>query len=303
MASSTKTLSVYVKLNSKAFTTGLGRLQRNLKNFGTRLTATGKQLTTSLTMPLALAGGGAIKMASDFEAGMTKMQTLVGASAADVERLRESVLDLSGTTAQSPKELADGLFFIQSAGFDGAEGLEALEVAAKSATMGMGSMMDIANATTSIMTGYADSGMTASKAGDLLHETLKAGKFEASEFMGKIGTIIPTAAGMGIEFEQVAAAVATMSKVSGDASGSLTSVNRLMMSLSAPTDQQKESLDKVFGSYDNLNKSLKKDFMGTLNKIFDGLKGNDEELINVFGSSKAVQAAFATAGLQGETYA
>ena len=76
-----------------------------------------------------------------------------------------------------------------------------------------------------------------------------------------------------------------------------------MMSLSAPTDQQKESLDKVFGSYENLNKSLKSDFMGTLTQIFDGLKGNDEELINVFGSSKAVQAAFATAGLQGETYA
>ena len=166
----------------------------------------------------------------------------------------------------------------------------------------MGELTDIANASTSIMTGYAKEGMTATRATDLLHETLKQGKFEAADFMSKIGQVIPTAASFGISFEQLGASVATMSKLSGDAAGSLTAVNKLMMSLSAPAEQQLDILNDMFGSYENLSQSLKSDFMGTLQKIFTELEGQDQQLVKVFGSTRAVKAAFATAGLQGETY-
>ena len=124
---------------------------------------------SNITIPMALAGSGAIKLASDFNASMTKIETLVGTSAKEVEGLKDKILDLAGETAQAPKDLADGLFFIQSAGFKGKEGLEALEVSAKGAAMGMGEMTDIANAVTSLMTAYAKENMSAAQAGDLLH--------------------------------------------------------------------------------------------------------------------------------------
>ena len=302
MAKSVKTLSVYVNLNSKEFTKGLTRLGRRLQRLGSQLQSMGKSMTRNITMPLLAAGGGAIKLASDFNESMTKIQTLVGTSGDEVEKLKKKVLDLAGETAQAPRDLAEGLFFIQSAGFKGQEGLDALEVSAKGAAIGMGELKDIANATTSIMTAYKDQNMTAAQAGDLLHETLKQGKFDAAEFMNKIGQVLPTAAAFGISFEQLGAAVATMSKVSGDAAGSLTAVNQLMMQLKKPSEQQKEILDKIFGSYDNLNKELQNNFMGTLEKIFEGLEGNDEALVRVFGSARAVKAAFATTGLQGETF-
>jgi len=91
-------------------------------------------------------------------------------------------MQLSNQVGISAKELADGLFFITSAGFEGAEALEALEISAKASAMGMGEMASISNALTSIMTAYADEQMTASKAGDLLHETLKQGKFDAAVY-------------------------------------------------------------------------------------------------------------------------
>ena len=303
MAKSVRTLSVYINLNSKEFTKGVRRLERRLKRLGKRIKNIGSNLTHNITVPMALAGAGAIKLASDFNASMTKIQTLVGASGDEVEKLKSQVLELAGKTAQAPKDLADGLFFIQSAGFKGKESLEALEVSAKGAAMGMGELTDIANATTSIMTAYAHENMSAAQAGDLLHETLKQGKFEAGEFMNKIGQVLPTAASFGISFEQLGSSIATMSKLSGDAAGSLTAVNQLMMKLNAPSEQQLDILNKLFGSYDNLSKSLKSDFMGTLNQIFTGLEGNDLALTKVFGSAKAVKAAFATAGLQSEVYA
>ena len=138
MAKSVRTLSVYINLNSKEFTKGVRRLERRLKRLGKRIKNIGSNLTHNITVPMALAGAGAIKLASDFNASMTKIQTLVGASGDEVEKLKSQVLELAGKTAQAPKDLADGLFFIQSAGFKGKESLEALEVSAKGAAMGMG---------------------------------------------------------------------------------------------------------------------------------------------------------------------
>ena len=87
MAKSVKTLSVYVNLNSKEFTKGLTRLGRRLQRLGSQLQSMGKSMTRNITMPLLAAGGGAIKLASDFNESMTKIQTLVGTSGDEVEKL------------------------------------------------------------------------------------------------------------------------------------------------------------------------------------------------------------------------
>lgn len=48
---------------------------------GAKMTAAGGSLTRSLTLPMALAAGGALKLSADFETSLTKIETLVGLSA------------------------------------------------------------------------------------------------------------------------------------------------------------------------------------------------------------------------------
>ena len=99
------------------------------------------------------------------------------------------------------------------------------------------------------------------------------------------------------------AAVATMSKISGDAAGSLTAVNQVMLKLMTPGEQQKKILADINMSYSDLNTMMKDSMLGTLEHLFHKLEGNDEMLAKVFGGARAVKGAFATAGLQAETYA
>ena len=99
------------------------------------------------------------------------------------------------------------------------------------------------------------------------------------------------------------AAVATMSKISGDAAGSLTAINQVMLKLMTPGEQQKQILQDINMSYDDLNTMMKDSMLGTLEHLFHKLEGNDEMLAKVFGGARAVKGAFATAGLQAETYA
>jgi TP901 family phage tail tape measure protein len=298
-----KSLNIFVGLNDRSFQKGLKRVNKSLTRFGSKMKRVGSNLTSKVTMPLALAGGASIKMAIDFESSMTKIQTLVGATGEQMNQYAAGVSRISNVTAVAQKDLADGLFFITSAGLQGEEALSALEVSAKASAMGMGEMDSIANALTSVMTAYADENMTAAKAGDLLHETLKQGKFDAGQFMDKLGSVIPVAAAAGISMEELGAASATMSKLSGDAAGTLTSMRSLMMALLKPSSQQKEILDGLGLSTDELGQMMDESLMGTLQFLFESLEGNNEELMTMFGSSKAVVGALSTMGLQAETYA
>ena len=297
-----KNLSIKLSLNDKQFQSSLRKATRSLKKFGSSMKRTGQNMTRTLTMPLLALGGASVKLASDFETSMTKISTLVGASAKDLKEYEKGIMQLSDQVGISAKELADGLFFITSAGFEGAEALEALEISAKASAMGMGEMSSISNALTSIMTAYADEQMTAAKAGDLLHETLKQGKFDAGQFMEKLGSVIPVAAGAGVSMEELGAASATMSKLSGDAAGTLTAMRSLMLSLLKPSEKQKEILADIGMTSEQLGKMMDESLLGTMQHLFKSLDGNNEALFNMFGSSKAVVGALSTMGLQSETY-
>jgi len=298
-----KNLSIKLSLNDKQFMSALRKASSSMKRFGKSMKRTGQNLTTSLTMPIIALGTASVKLATDFETSMTKISTLVGASAQDLKEYEKGIMELSNQVGVSAKDLADGLFFITSAGFEGAEALDALEVSAKASAMGMGEMASISNALTSIMTAYADEQMTASQAGDLLHETLKQGKFEAGQFMDKLGSVIPVAAASGVSMEELGAASATMSKLSGDAAGTLTAMRSLLMSLQKPSAQQEEILAKLGMTTADLSAMMGDSLMNTLKFLFDNLKDNNQELLTMFGSSKAVVGALSTMGLQAETYA
>lgn len=298
-----RSLNIFIGINDSKFQKGLMRVSKKLTKFGNQMKSVGKSMTRNVSMPLAGIGLASIKLAADFETSMTKIATLVGASAEELRGYESAIKSLSVQTGTSAQQLAEGLFFITSAGFSGQEALDALEVSAKGAALGMGEMSDVSNALTSIMTAYASQGMTAAEAGDLLHETLKQGKFEASEFMGKLGSVIPVAAAAGISMEELGAASATMSKLSGDAAGTLTAMRSLMLGLLKPSEKQKEVLESIGLTTEELSSMMDESLMETLQFLFQNLEGNNEALLNVFGSSKAVTGALSTMGLQAETYA
>ena len=297
-----KGLNIFVGLNDQNFQRGITRVNKSLKRFGGKMQRIGSNLSTNITAPLALVGTASVKMALEFETSMTKIQTLVGATGQQMAQYEAGVKRISSTTAVASKDLADGLFFITSAGLEGQQALDALEVSAKAGAMGMGEMDSIANALTSVMTAYSGENMSAARAGDLLHETLKQGKFDAGQFMDKLGSVIPVAAAAGISMEELGAASATMSKLSGDAAGTLTSMKSLMMSLLKPSEQQKEILEGLGMSTDDLGAMMDESLLGTMQFLFDSLGDNNEALLTMFGSSKAVTGALSTMGLQADTY-
>lgn len=106
----------------------VANLSKRMSDLGSqmiRLGSTGQmigmRLTTSLTMPIALAGGAAIKVAYDFDKAMRRVyaaaNTTGQGTAASFEVMRQAALSASQVTVFSASETADALYELVSAGW------------------------------------------------------------------------------------------------------------------------------------------------------------------------------------------
>lgn len=247
----------------------------NWKKLGQSTASLGDSMTRNITLPIVAVGAAAVKMAGDFDAAFTNMQTLAGVSADELEGLKESVLNLAGETGKAPQELAEALYFVRSSGLDGAAAMDALEMAAKGSAAGLGSTIQVADALTSAMNAYAASGLSAAEATDVLVKTAQEGKVEPAELAGQMGRLVPVAADLGITFNDVGAAISTISLVGNDASTASTQLANVMSKLQRPSIQAREALAAVGISVDDIRSMIaEQGLLGTLETLKASLGDN-----------------------------
>jgi hypothetical protein len=135
----------------------------------------------------AMAGlGAAIKVSvqefGTFQAAMLKVQALTGANADETAKYSDRLRELAKNGPVSAKELGDGLYYISSAGFHGAEALQVLEATQRASAAGFGSFTNVADATTSVLKAYHLSASQAAQVTDVLAASIIEGKVEADTF-------------------------------------------------------------------------------------------------------------------------
>ena len=279
----------------------LGQAQKRFDDFGKKTAKTGKNLSLKVTAPIVGLGAGAFKAAMDFEQSMTQIESLVGRSSQEVAMLSEEVKRLSGETARAPKELADAMFFITSAGLDASAATKALEFSAKAAAAGLGDTASVADAVTNAMNGYGLSAEQAEYATDVLTKTVEQGKAAASELAPTFGKMIPVAAELGVEFDQVGAGMAFLTRSSGDAAGSATQLRGILNSILKPSQMAKDALDSIgFSSQDFRKAVADEGLLEGLLELRGRLESNGLEMANVFENSRALAGALQLTGVQAD---
>ncbi len=260
---------------------------------GTSMSSVGKKMTMGLTLPIVAIGAAATKMFMDFDSSMTKITSLVGISKDEVDKMRASVLQLSGQTAKSPQELADALFVVTSAGLRGTAAIDALTASAKASASGLGETADIARAVAGSVNAYGEANLSAAKATDIIVATARAGNFETSQFAAALGRVLPFAKQAGASLEEVGGAVALLTRTNGDAAQSVTQVSALMRAFVVPTEEAKKALGAAGLSASDMRDRISKDGLASALQFLDKtLGGNREQLGKLLGSSEAAGAAF-----------
>lgn len=285
---------------SQGLNQSLTQTGQSVRNFGNQVLILGFQLTF-------LASGAmvsVINQAAQFEKEMTKINTLVGVSQEQVGEWSDELLNLGPALGQTPRDLAEALFFITSAGIrDSTESLEVLESAAQASAIGMGEVKDVANATTSVLQAYASTGITASEATDILTATVREGKTQAEELAPSIGRVIPLASQMGVSFEEVGAFIATFTRLGVPASVAVTSLRSALTAILKPSGAAKDALEEYGLTMDNVRQTIDEQGLAAALIQLALILGDDDEAFGkIIGSARGLSGVLAVTGDLSESY-
>jgi TP901 family phage tail tape measure protein len=264
---------------------------------GKKMTTVGKSLNRHITLPALAVGAASVKMAVDFEDSMSKIENLVGSSQKQVDKWGKQILALAPKVGKSPQELADALYFITSSGIKASDAMNVLKITAKASAIGLGETETVADAVTSAMNAYAKSGLSAADATNTLANAVKLGKGEPEDLAKSIGRVIPIASKLGVPFQDVSAALASMTLQGLDAAEATTALRGIFSATFKPTTDANDALEKVGLSAEELRDSLdKKGTLATLQMLSTKLHGNVEAMGAVFPNIRGLVGAFNLTG-------
>ena len=245
----------------------------------------------------------ATREAAAFEKAFAKVAGFTDASTAEIERLKKAVLGMKDLP-QMPTELAQGLFYVRSAGFAGADAMTVLHAAGKAAAAGMGETKDVALATVRALTAYQMGASQAAHVTDILAMTATKGNVHIEELAPSLGKILPIASSLGVSLEQVGASMATMTRIGLNAAESAIALRGVLGALGMKEGKQADAALKQIGlTWAGLRAELvQKGLFETLNHLISKAGGDETILARVIPNIRAITGVMATAGRQADAY-
>lgn len=94
---------------------------------GQKLTSVGKTMSTAITAPLTAISGASVKTAMSFEAAMSNVEAISGATGDDLKALENKAKEMGEATSKSATDSANALSYMSLAGWDTQQMLTGLE--------------------------------------------------------------------------------------------------------------------------------------------------------------------------------
>lgn len=177
----------------------------------------------------------AVKAKTEFEQTAAKASTLFGDVDVDAKKLNDTILSISSSTGMAATELNEALYSALSAGIpvteDMTEATGFLENAAKLAKAGFTDVDTAISATAKTLNAYGMDVSEAERIQGILIQTQNKGITTVGELGSSLAQVTPTAAAFGVSFENVGAALATMTAQGTPTAQSTTQLNSLIAEL------------------------------------------------------------------------
>lgn len=265
-------------------------IEKGLKSLGS-ITAKGLKAATTTIAGTATALAGvstaAIKVGSDFEAQMSRVKAISGATGEEFDQLRQQAIDLGADTAFSASQAAQGMENLAAAGFETNEIMSAmpgmLDLAAASGE-DLAASADIAAST---LRGFGLEASEAGRVADVLAENANRTNSSVAETGEAMKYIAPLARAAGISMEETAAAIGIMANAGIQGSQAGTTLRGALSRLSKPTDIMQQAMDELGVSfYDSEGKMLSlAEQVGMLQSAMEGMTDEQKNnyLVTLYG--------------------
>lgn len=301
MANGIELAPLVVEVNAKLdnFNNGMDKVEKKgeqtannatarLNKIGSGLEKVGGKLTTHVSVPLVAVGTIAAKTGMDFEAEMSRVKAISGATGDQFKMLEDQALSLGQSTAFSASEVAEGMENLASAGFSTNEIMEAmpglLDLAASSGE-------DLATSSEIAASTLRGFGLEANKTGhvaDVLAKNAAATNAAVADTGEAMKYIAPNARAAGLSLEEVTAAIGELANAGIKGSQAGTTLRSALVRLAKPSDPAATAMERIgFTAFDSSGKMKSlATIMGELNEKTKNLTDEQKQntIATIFGT-------------------
>lgn len=217
-----------------------------------------KAATTTIAGTATALGGisvAAIKTGADFEAQMSRVQAISGATGDDFNQLKDLAIQLGADTSFSAKQAAEGMENLASAGFETNEIIDAMPGMLNLAAASGEDLATSADIAASTLNAFGMEAGEAAHVADVLAENANRTNSSVADTGEAMKYIAPLAHAAGISMEETAAAIGIMADAGIQGSQAGTTLRGALSRLSKPTKAMKEAMsDLGISFYDSEGK-------------------------------------------------
>lgn len=275
-------------------------LEKGFNKIGKAFSNFGSLATKSLTVPIVAsttAMGLASKKAIEFDNGMREVLTLLPELGNEsFEKLKNQALSFSKDIGKAPEETVKALYQALSAGIPRENVFEFLKTAGEASIAGVSDLKTSVDGLTSVTNAYGSEILNAQKASDIMFQTVKLGKTDFTQLSNSLYNVIPIASAIGVQFEDIGAAIAAMTAQGVPTSVATTQIRQSLVELNKEGSVAYETFKQISGE-------SFKDFIAgggnlqeALQMMSDHAEKTGKEVTSMFSSVEAGNAVLALSG-------
>lgn len=257
----------------KVFQSEAATSKDKLAGFSSAATSAGRSLTKGLTVPLAGVGAAAVAVTAKFDAGMSKVKAVSGATESEMEKLRAKAKEMGAQTKFSATESAEAFNYMAMAGWKTGDMLDGIEGIMNLAAASGEDLATTSDIVTDALTAFGLSAKDSTHFADVL----AAASSNANTNVGMMGEtfkyVAPVAGALGFSVEDVSTAIGLMANSGIKGSQAGTALRNLFTKMAKPTKESAAAMEKLGVSLTDSQGNMK-DFntiMGELRQGFSGL--------------------------------
>lgn len=218
---------------------------KNITKTGKNIQKVGSSLTKTATVPIVGMGVAAVKTATDFESGMSKVQSISGASGKNMGKLTEKAKEMGAKTKFSASESADAFSYMAMAGWKTKDMLKGIEGTMYLAGATGEDLAQTSDIVTDSLSAFGLKAKDTNRFVNVLAKTASSSNTDVGKMGESFKYVAPAAGALGYSVEDTAKALGLMANSGIKASQAGTSLNSWLTRMAKPTKESQAAMDKL----------------------------------------------------------
>ena len=273
---------------------GLNKAERALDNTGKKFESIGRSLTKSISVPMAAIGTLSVAVFSGFEAKMSEVKAISGATADEFQKLRANAEQLGASTIFTAKDVAQLQVEFAKLGFTASEITKVTEATlylAQASGSDLARAAEVAGAT---LRGFGLDASETNRVTDVMALSFSRSALDMEKFAESMKYVAPIANAANVSVEETTALLGVLANAGISGSQAGTSLRRILTDLGSESGTTAEKIQKLAArgismenAMDDVGRSAQSALL-VLQKNVDAIPNLTNQFNNAGGAAKGM---------------